>query len=192
MKKIKTLVFTFLVLFIMTNLAQAMSLDEIYRDIVKSDNRGYLPMFVKNRTAPDFWDDETILKDVPAPKPEDTSPINPDLEIVKLENERKIREAQIKSELAKWNGVLANIKAGNVTPVELRAVELKAEANYPQAVEILAWIYARGVGVAPDLVKAFNLYQKAAELGVPDASLNAARVYKIMPARMREQLTSYK
>lgn len=192
MKKIKTLVFTFILSLTATNLAQAMSLDEIYRDIVKSDNRGYLPMFVKNRAAPDFWDEEVVLKNVPAPKPEDTSPINPDLEIVKLENERKIREAKLKTELAKWNAVLENIKAGNVTPVELRAVELKVEENNPQAVEILAWVYARGVGVSPDLIKAFNLYQKAAELGVPDASLNAARVYKAMPGRLREQLTSYK
>ena len=82
MKKIKTLVFTFLLLFFSANLVQAMSLDEIYRDVVRSDNRGYLPMFVKNRTAPDFLDEEVVLKDVPEPKPEDTSPVNPDLEIV--------------------------------------------------------------------------------------------------------------
>ena len=70
MKKIKTLVFTFLLLFFSANLVQAMSLDEIYRDVVRSDNRGYLPMFVKNRTAPDFLDEEVVLKDVPEPKPE--------------------------------------------------------------------------------------------------------------------------
>lgn len=89
MKKIKTLVFTFLLLFFSANLVQAMSLDEIYRDVVRSDNRGYLPMFVKNRTAPDFLDEEVVLKDVPEPKPEDTSPVNPDLEIVKLETRGK-------------------------------------------------------------------------------------------------------
>ena len=106
MKKIKTLVFTFLLLFFSANLVQAMSLDEIYRDVVRSDNRGYLPMFVKNRTAPDFLDEEVVLKDVPEPKPEDTSPVNPDLEIVKLENQRKIHEAKLRAELAEWQALL--------------------------------------------------------------------------------------
>ena len=184
MKKIKTLVFTFLLLFFSANLVQAMSLDEIYRDVVRSDNRGYLPMFVKNRTAPDFLDEEVVLKDVPEPKPEDTSPVNPDLEIVKLENQRKIHEAKLRA-------VLDNVRAGKVTPVELWALELKAEQSDPQAVEILGWIYARGVGVKPDLIKSFKFYQKAADIGVPDASLNAAKVYKIMPRRLREQLISY-
>jgi len=168
-----------------------MSLDEIYRDVVRSDNRGYLPMFVKNRTAPDFLDEEFVLKDVPEPKPEDTSPVNPDLEIVKLENQRKIHEAKLRAELAEWQAVLDNVRAGKVTPVELRALELKAEQSDPQAVEILGWIYARGVGVKPDLIKSFKFYQKAADIGVPDASLNAAKVYKIMPRRLREQLISY-
>mgnify|MGYP000062675127 CR=1 FL=1 len=183
MKKIKTLVFTFLLLFFSANLVQAMSLDEIYRDVVRSDNRGYLPMFVKNRTAPDFLDEEVVLKDVPE--------LNPDLEIVKLENQRKIHEAKLRAELAEWQAVLDNVRAGKVTPVELRALELKAEQSDPQAVEILGWIYARGVGVKPDLIKSFKFYQKAADIGVPDASLNAAKVYKIMPRRLREQLISY-
>ena len=47
MKAIKTLVFAFFLLLTEVGTVQAVSLDEIYRDIVRSDNRGYLPMFVK-------------------------------------------------------------------------------------------------------------------------------------------------
>lgn len=90
----------------------------------------------------DFLDEEVVLKDVPEPKPEDTSPVNPDLEIVKLENQRKIHEAKLRAELAEWQAVLDNVRAGKVTPVELRALELKAEQSDPQAVEILGWIYS--------------------------------------------------
>lgn len=57
--------------------------------------------------------------------------------------------------------VLDNVRAGKVTPVELRALELKAEQSDPQAVEILGWIYARGVGVKPDLIKSFKFYQSS-------------------------------
>jgi len=191
MKTIKTLVFTSFMLLAVIGMAQAMSLDEIYRDIVKADNRGYLPMFVKNRAAPDFEDNHVDLSGVPDPAPDDNTPVNPDLEIVKLENQRKIREEKLKAELARWHAVVENVKAGNVTPVELRALEVKADDNNPLAVEILAWVYARGVGVQPDLVKAFVLYQRAAALGVADAQLNAAKVYKAMPRHVRETLITY-
>lgn len=172
------------------NSSQAMSLDEIYRDVVRSDNRGYLPMFVKNREAPDFVVDKSALKEVPEPKFDNNSPINPDLEIVNFENQRKIHEEQVRQKWAAWNKIIQNVKKGKVTAVELRELEVKAGENNPQAVEILAWIYAKGVGVKPDLVKAFRLYMQAENLGVPDAKLNAAKVYKVMPRQMRENLVA--
>ncbi len=191
MKNLKTWVFIgFLAIFPLGN-SQAMSLDEIYRDVVRSDNKGYLPMFVKNREAPDFVVDTTALKDVPEPKAEDKSPINPDLEIVKFENQRKIHEEQVRKKWAAWNRVIQNVKSGKVTASELRELEVKAGENNPQAVEILAWVYARGVGVKPDLIKAFRLYMQAESLGVPDAKLNAAKVYKVMPRHIREQLVAF-
>ena len=191
MKNLKTWVFIgFLIVFPQHNV-QAMSLDEIYRDVVRSDNRGYLPMFVKNREAPDFVVDTKALKDVPEPKAEDKSPIKPDLEIVKFENQRKIHEEQVRQKWAAWNRVIQNVKNGKVTASELRELEVKAGENNPQAVEILAWIYAKGVGVKPDLIKAFRLYMQAENLNVPGAKLNAAKVYKVMPRQMREQLVAF-
>ena len=191
MKNLKTWVFIgFLVSFPLENV-QAMSLDEIYRDVVRSDNRGYLPMFVKNREAPDFVVGKDALKNVPEPKAEDKSPINPDLEIVKFENQRKLHEEELKKKWAEWNKVIQNVKAGKVTAAELRELEVKAGENNPQAVEMLAWIYAKGVGVKPDFIKAFRLYMQAENLGVPNAKLNAAKVYKVMPRQMREKLVAY-
>lgn len=190
MKNLKTWVFIgFLAAFPQYNV-QAMSLDEIYRDVVRSDNKGYLPMFVKNREAPDFVVGTDDLKDVPAEKAEDKSPIKPDLEIVKFENQRKIHEEEVRKKWAAWNRVIQNVKAGKVTAAELRELEVKAGENNPQAVEILAWIYAKGVGVKPDLIKAFRLYMHAEDLGVAGAKLNAAKVYKAMPRQMREQLVT--
>lgn len=191
MKNLKTWAFIgFLTVFPFENV-QAMSLDEIYRDVVRSDNRGYLPMFVKNREAPDFIVDKEFLKDVPEPKAENNSPVNPDLEIVKFENQRKIHEEQVRKKWAAWNKVVQNVKNGKVTASELRELEVKAGENNPQAVEMLAWIYAKGVGVKSDLIKAFRLYMQAENLGVPNAKLNAAKVYKVMPRQMREELVAY-
>ena len=47
--------------------AQATSLDGIYRDIIRSNNSGYLPLFVKNRHQPDvLLSDEELKKVIPA------------------------------------------------------------------------------------------------------------------------------
>ena len=135
--------------------------------------------------------DTKALKDVPEPKAEDKSPIKPDLEIVKFENQRKIHEEQVRQKWAAWNRVIQNVKNGKVTASELRELEVKAGENNPQAVEILAWVYAKGVGVQPDLIKAFRLYMQAEDLGVSGAKLNAAKVYKVMPRQMREQLVAF-
>ena len=49
--------------------ASATSLDELYRDIVRSDNSGYLPLYVKNRNAPEFlFDDSELKSDQPNPE----------------------------------------------------------------------------------------------------------------------------
>ena len=55
MKKIKTLVFTFLLLFFSANLVQAMSLDEIYRDVVRSDNAVICRCLLKTEPHRIFW-----------------------------------------------------------------------------------------------------------------------------------------
>ena len=44
-------------------LVQATSLDDLYRDVIRSNNSGYLPLFVKNRHIPSGMpDDETMKK----------------------------------------------------------------------------------------------------------------------------------
>ena len=45
-----------------SGLTQASSLDDLYRDVIRSDNDGYLPMFVKNRSMPDVLVEEEVLK----------------------------------------------------------------------------------------------------------------------------------
>ena len=47
----------------------ANSLDELYRDLIKSDNEGYLPLFVKNRKVPDILTDDKIPTEEVMPAP---------------------------------------------------------------------------------------------------------------------------
>lgn len=191
MKNLKTVIFAILLSVSSTHIVHATSLDELYRDIVKSDNKGYLPLFVKNRNAPDFLEDEKI--EVPK---ETQAQINAKLEnelkVVKLENERKIKEQAILAEKHKWQKTVDAIKTGQITPIELEEVEKRVNKEDLHALEIYAWMNAKGVGVKQNLLKAFNLYQQLAHLNAPNASKNAALVYRSMTREQRESLTSYK
>ena len=166
--------------------AQATSLDEIYRDLVRSDNSGYLPMFVKNRNAPDFILDEESSKKITPP--EEAKLL--DIKAVNLESERAKREAALKAAQERWQNTLKAIKNNQITPVDLEELQKHVNNNEAEAIEIYAWMNARGIGIKPDLVKAFHLYQKASALKVPGANNNAAQVYKAMTREQRNSLTA--
>jgi len=160
----------------------AQSLDAIYRDIVKSENEGYLPLFIKNRQAPDFLEPDK-LKTAPPPAAAPNTP--PPISLI---DKRKIAEAKQKEEEQKWQNAINAIQLNRVTPVELSLVESKVTANDPKATEIYAWMLARGVGIKQDLVKSFTMYQRAALLNVPNADKNALKVYHSMTAAQRTQI----
>lgn len=191
MKNLKTAIFAILLSVSSIQIVHATSLDELYRDIVKSDNKGYLPLFVKNRNAPDFLEDEKV--EIPKEnQAEINAKMENELKVIKLENERKIREQAILAEKNKWQKTVNAIKAGQITPVEIEEVEKRVNKEDLHAIEIYAWMNAKGVGVKQDLIKAFNLYQQSAHLNVPNASKNAALVYRSMTRVQRESLTAYK
>ena len=186
MKTKKTLFFILFASLIYTLPAQATSLDEIYRDLVRSDNSGYLPMFVKNRNAPDFILDEESSKKITPP--EEAKLL--DIKAVNLESERAKREAALKAAQERWKNTLKAIKNNQITPVDLEELQKHVNNNEAEAIEIYAWMNARGIGIKPDLVKAFHLYQKASALKVPGANNNAAQVYKAMTREQRNSLTA--
>lgn len=186
MNKYLNLIFSLLILLLLSNLAQAASLDELYRDIVRDDNQGYLPIFVKNRNQPELlFQDELIPPATIDKKIEEAKPVN-------LINERKIKEDAKLAEIKKWEETVKAIKENRVTPVELEEINKRIIKNDPKAVEILAWMNARGVGVQQNLVEAFNLYRQAAELGIETANKNAALVYRSMSRLQRESLSELK
>ena len=162
--------------------AQASSLDDLYRDIIRSDNRGYLPLFVKNRKTPNslFGADGLNLPH----KQETESSSNP----IKLSNDFKQRIITAKEYQDQWERTIEAVKSNQVTPLELNDIMARTNENDPVATEILAWMYTTGVGVTPDFIEAFNLYKKAARLNVANAEQNALIVYKAMNEEQRRQL----
>lgn len=167
----------------------AASLDELYRDLVRSDNSGYLPLYVKNRNAPEFIFDDSELEQAKEHKP--LLPVNSNDLIIDFENHRLQRELEATAQKLRWQQALEAVKHNKVTPVDLHEIETRANQNNPTAVEIYAYMYAKGIGVKPDLIKAFELYQQADKLGVKNALQNAAEVYKAMSFDQRAQLSPF-
>lgn len=177
-----------LIFFLMISLSccfsvKAASLDELYRDIVRDNNQGYLPIFVKNRKQPEML----YQKDLPPP-PVIATPV-PTEPVVNLIDERKLKEEAAIAAQLKWESTVNAVKENRVTPVDLEEINQKVALKDPKAIEILAWMNTKGVGAKQDLVQAFYLYQKAAQLNVPNAQKNAALTYKAMKREQRQSLT---
>ena len=170
--------------------SHAMSLDEIYRDVIRSNNSGYLPIYVKNRNAPQFLLDEEKLKDAQEVPPVINEPQKNI--IIDFEDYRLQREQEEKAKTQRWLKAIEAVKKNNVTPLDLKEIESKEELDDPTATEILAFMYARGIGVKIDLIKAFKLYRKAERLNIPNAKENAIKVYKVMTPDQRAKLNTAK
>lgn len=165
---------------------KAASLDGIYRDIIRSNNSGYLPLFVKNRQPPDILlSDEDIKKAVP--KAANLKLINPNQKL-RLSSDYEELDTLNKARHYQWLKTIAAVKSNQVTPLELDEIYNRANNQDPKAIEILAWMYTKGVGVSTDFVEAFNLYKKAALLNVANAERNAMIVYKAMTETQRQRV----
>ena len=167
----------------------ASSLDELYRDIIRSDNRGYLPLFVKNRTVPgDILIDEESISSLKHAEP---SVISSGNSSVNLSNDYNKDSVLAKARQQQWLKTVAAVKSNQITPFELNDITSRVQQNDPKATEILAWMYTKGIGVTTNFVTAFNLYKKAAALNVANAEKNALAVYKSMSEDERRQIKNH-
>lgn len=146
------------------------TLDQIFRGTVRGENGGELPPYVVNRGLPPY----------PEPKP-----LTPE-QAAGLG--RGAGAGAVSEDLTKdmpWDDVVKEIAGGNPGPFAVEAVRRRAEQADGQAVELLAWMSANGVGVHRDLPQAFDLYARAEELGVKSAKDNARAIYRAMSTEER-------
>ena len=186
MKKQLIAILYILPLLLWSNLTQASSLDDLYRDIMRSDNQGYLPLFVKNRKTPDILGIASSTSEVAPLEIKTASKTNE--KSVNLVNYFPEKEAAKKAKQLKWENAIKAVQQNNVTPLELEEINYRVRMGDAKAIDILAWMYTKGIGVNQDYVMAFNLYRKAEALKVPTASRNAALVYKAMSAAQRASI----
>lgn len=154
-------------------LAFGPTLDSIFRDSLRGDNDGILPPYVLNRGL------------IPVPH---RKPPTPE-EAAELARERggSIVGLDLTPALT-WAEVLAEVARGEPTPLAVEAVRQRADSDDGPATELLAWMHVNGVGVRRDLVRAFNLYARAADLGIEAAQINAAAVFRSLSVDQRAQV----
>ena len=185
MKRIYGIIFPIICMVVCVQTCFATSLDEMYRNVIRSDNSGYLPLFVKNRKAPVVVLEESDLAEV---KPISSKEEEYKGEILNLTNNVEDRVMAAKERQVQWIRTIEAVKSNQVTPIELDDITMRVKDEDPKATEILAWMYTNGVGVSKDFVEAFNLYKKAAQLNVANAEKNAFIVYKSMNEEQRRRV----
>lgn len=140
------------------------TLDEVFRGTLREEHEGTLPPFVMNRGL------------VPYPE---RKPLTPEEAAAQARAQQGLAPTDLGGEMS-WVEVVTEIAGGTPSPFAVEAVRRKAEEADPQAIELLAWMSANGVGVRRDLAMAFDLYSRAHGLGVQGAKENAQAIYRSM------------
>jgi TPR repeat protein len=84
-----------------------------------------------------------------------------------------------------WVEVVQQVAGGTPSPFAVDEVRRRSDGGDGQAVELLAWMHANGVGVRRDLPRAFNLYVQAGASGIEAARENASAVFRSMSVEQR-------
>ncbi len=140
------------------------TLDEVFRGSLREEHEGSLPPFVVNRGR------------VPYPE---RKPLTPEEAAARAKALRPLAPTDLGHEMS-WVEVVTEVAGGTPSPFAVEAVRRKAEEGDPQAIELLAWMSANGVGLRRDLATAFDLYSRAHGLGVDGAKENAQAIYRSM------------
>lgn len=154
-------------------LAFGRTLDEIFRGSVRQENDGTLPSYILNRGLPP----------VPVRKP-----LTPEEAAELARNSGSgVQEYDLGQPLT-WLEVVQQVAGGAPSPFAVDEVRRRGDTGDGQAVELLAWMHANGVGVRRDLPRAFNLYVQASSMGIDAARDNASAVFRSMNVEQRAQV----
>lgn len=140
------------------------TLDEVFRGALREEHDGTLPPFVVNRGL--------------APYPE-RKPMTPEEAAELARRQQGLPALDLTGEMS-WVEVVTEVANGTPSPFAVDAVRRRSKDGDGQAIELLAWMNANGVGVRRDLGNAFDLYSRAHTLGVEGAKENAQAIYRSM------------
>lgn len=183
--------------------AQAPTLDRLFRDMLRAENDGELPSYLRDQGANDPrvsapaagaeamtatpGSDGDSADGPGAPDP--LTPNSPPNATDPLLQPGEPPLAGPAMPGRRWTEVIEAIQGGTATPFDVAEVQSRADRDDPEGVELLAWMFATGTAVPRDLPAAYALYRRAALLEVPQAATNAEEVFRVMtPAERRRAL----
>ncbi len=160
------------------NASFGLSLDELYRQLIRDENQGQLPAYLSGAE-----EEKAARNRIDISVPASGENIIGVLESNAYETE-EMRQAKERKE---WLTTVLAVKKGTPTPFDISRIEKMADNSNPEAVELLAWLYATGTGVPKNLPKALSLYNEASRLGVAGAKANADTIAKSLSLSPRRR-----
>ena len=92
---------------------------------------------------------------------------------------------------ADWDALLQRVATRPPNPADFRTLSLRAgEDADPAAMEVLAYAYAAGWGVAQDYAKAYTYYGRAFLAGASHVKLNLDQIWSLLTPEQRQRLKS--
>ncbi len=166
-----------------TCLAFSKSADEMYKDLIKSEYKNSLPSYIKD-AKPETSEDNSDKKIKNLSHIEAVEQFNNEITISQ-------KRYPIDNNSKSWNDIVKSVASGYPSAFDINEIKILTENNDPAATELLAWMYAYGVGVNKNLNTSWFLYMKATSLEVENAKENAELIYKSMTPEQKNKLLSY-
>ena len=167
-------------------LAFSKSANELYQDILRLENDGNLPAYIRE-TRPLLGSDDVAMKEgafTPKTHMQNVRAFQRHVSV----SEERMPDAVGSST---WNELVKAVAGGRPSAFDIDAIKVLADNNKPEAVEMLAWMYAKGVGVNRNFKSAWFLYMRAADLEVENAIDNAQMIYASMTGAERRSLLQH-
>lgn len=173
------------------------SLDDLYREMVSDDNAGSLPGFISNREGISFETPALEKEELPGDdgiQDDDVfkgARISAGKKKVAPPKKTKKRLQKTTTPERTWKQVILAVQQGAPDAFDLDMIHTRAAKNNLEAIELLAWMYANGVGIKQDLHKAWKMYVDGSRRGLKNASQNANAIYRAMSTQQRATLPPY-
>ncbi len=157
--------------------------DEIYKELIKLDNNGVLPSYI-NETKNKY--DQTYI-------PLEIKTLSHIEAVEEFNKEITIPDNRMPfpNQKKDWNAILKSVATGFPSAFDINQIKVMTENSNPEATELLAWMYANGIGVKKNLSSSWFLYMKASSLNIENAKENAKKVYDSMSISEKNKLLRF-
>jgi len=98
------------------------------------------------------------------------------------------QEAERRAADQAWKALVARINGRSVSIKDVVDIDIRVRSGDAEAMELLAWMYLKGVGVAVDYARSYALYARAFLAGRAHTKDNLDKIWPYLKAQEKEAL----